>query len=169
MRRGIALLTLLAGCAVAPDMAPVYRDKTVPLTVTTRGSLAEMQGDWMVRAAFPDTAAIDRVTLDRRQDGLFNVTISQADCAQTCNSLTGTWPAERIAQNRLRLLTDSASDTELWVIWMDDGIRTAIVATPDGQTAFILDRKASGGDDRIAAARDVMDFNGFDIAQLVMR
>ena len=68
----------------------------------------------------------------------------------------------------MRLLTDSAKDPELWVIWMDEAVRTAVIATADGRAAFILDRKPEGGADRIEAAREILDFNGYDITRLVM-
>lgn len=167
-RTGAALATLLlAGCLQAPTPQATYRDADVPLGITTRGGIDAMQGAWVVRAAFPDSASIRTVTLGPRGDGKINVEIAQPGCEPDCHILSGTWPAERIAQNRLRLLTDSAEDTELWVIWMDEGVRTAVVATPDGRAAFILDRKATGGQDRIKAAREILDFNGYDVTQLV--
>lgn len=169
MRRALCLMVLLAGCAQPPERAGSYRDSAVPLSVTTRGTLADLHGDWVVRGAFPETASIQGVTLEPQGDGKLNVTIDQPGCEQDCHILSGTWPAERIAQNRMRLLTDSATDTELWVIWMDEGVRTAVIVTPDGRAAFILDRKAQGGADRISAAREIMDFNGYDISALQMR
>ncbi len=166
---GLALSLLLAGCLQAPAPQTGYRDADVPLSVTTRGGIDAMQSDWIVRGAFPDSASIRSVTIAARGDGKTTVEITQPECEPECHILSGTWPAERIAQNRLRLLTDSREDPELWVIWMDEGVRTAVVGTPDGIAAFILDRKAKGGDDRIKAAREILDFNGYDITQLVMR
>lgn len=58
------------------------------------------------------------------------------------------------------------ADRTLWVLWVDDGFRTAAVGTPDGRWGWILDRSTSGGADRIAAAREVLDFNGYDLTHL---
>jgi len=160
---------MLTACLSAPTQQVGYRNADVPLAVTTRGGIGAMQGNWVVRGAFPDSASIQSVAIAPRDDGKVTVNIAQPGCEPECHLLSGTWPAERIAQNRLRLLTDSARDPELWVIWMDEGVRTAVVGTPDGGAAFILDRKATGGEDRIKAAREILDFNGYDITQLVMR
>ena len=167
MKRALCLLLLLAGCA--PERGQTYRDETVPLAITTRGTLGDLEGDWVVRGTFAPTASLDRIRFAARADGKIDVTITHTGCTQDCPFLSGTWPAERIARNRARLLTDSANDPELWVIWADEATRTAVIVTPDGRTAAILDRNAKGGADRIEAARQVMDFNGYDISALLMR
>ncbi len=168
MKRALALLILLGACAPPPP-PDSYRDNTVPLSVTTRGALTALAGDWAVRGTYPNTASLDSVSFAPRGDEMIDVTIVQTGCEQECHILSGTWPARPIAQNRMRLLTDSASDPELWVIWMDEGVRTAIIVTPDGRNAFILDRRAQGGADRMEAARTVLEFNGYDISALQMR
>lgn len=53
-----------------------------------------------------------------------------------------------------------------WVLWADVGYRTLVIGTPSGQFGFILNR---GGDlpaDRMRAAREVLDWNGYDLARL---
>jgi apolipoprotein D and lipocalin family protein len=54
----------------------------------------------------------------------------------------------------------------MWVLWMDSGARTALVATPEGDKVLVLDRHAQGGVDRVAAARVVMGWQGFDLAAM---
>ncbi len=171
MRQIIAITApvMLAACLSAPTQQTSYRNTDVPLGITSRGGIDAMLGTWVVRGAFPDSASIRSVTIAPRGDGKVTVDIAQPECEPECHILSGTWPAERVAQNRLRLLTDSAQDPEMWVIWMDEGVRTAVVGIPDGSAAFIIDRKATGGEDRIKAAREILDFNGYDVAQLVMR
>ena len=40
------------------------------------------------------------------------------------------------------------------------------MSNDDGSGAAILDRATTGGADRIAAAREILDFNGWDTGQL---
>lgn len=52
-----------------------------------------------------------------------------------------------------------------WVIWVDTGYRTLAIGTPSGRFGFILDRGAIPGD-RLNAAREIFDFNGYRTAAL---
>ena len=56
---------------------------------------------------------------------------------------------------------------EVVVLWVDEGFRTAALAARNGRAAAIVDRKASGGADRIEAARVLLRKNGFDVTKLV--
>jgi apolipoprotein D and lipocalin family protein len=53
-----------------------------------------------------------------------------------------------------------------WVLWADVGYRTLAIGTPSGRFGFILNR---GGDlpaDRMRAAREVLEWNGYGIGRL---
>ena len=52
-----------------------------------------------------------------------------------------------------------------WVIWADYDYRTLAIATPDGRFGFVLDRGAIPSD-RLTAAAEIFDFNGYDKARL---
>jgi apolipoprotein D and lipocalin family protein len=60
----------------------------------------------------------------------------------------------------------SGGAPEIWLLWVDTGYRTAALGTPDGSFGMILDRSATGGTDRIAAARDIFDWFGYDLTKL---
>lgn len=51
---------------------------------------------------------------------------------------------------------------ELWVKWMDFDDRTASIGSPSGEFGSIIDKSATGGADRIIAARDIMQWFGYD-------
>jgi apolipoprotein D and lipocalin family protein len=51
-------------------------------------------------------------------------------------------------------------------MWVDEGFRTAAVGDANGRWAAILDRNATSSPDRIKAATEILDFNGWDISQL---
>jgi apolipoprotein D and lipocalin family protein len=53
-----------------------------------------------------------------------------------------------------------AGEDDWWVLWVDSGYRTLAVGTPSGRFGFVLDRGAIAPD-RLTAAREVFDFNGY--------
>ena len=90
-------------------------------------------------------------------------------CAQTGCPDGGTlWLAQQQGQGRYALSLADGTTRALWVLWVDEGFRTAVVGNPAGDFGWILDRSATGGADRIAAAREILDFNGYDTGQLGM-
>jgi apolipoprotein D and lipocalin family protein len=53
-----------------------------------------------------------------------------------------------------------------WVLWADVGYRTLAIGTPSGQFGFILNRGGDVPRDRMVAAREVLDWNGYAVARL---
>ncbi len=47
-----------------------------------------------------------------------------------------------------------------WVLWVDSGYRTLAVGTPSGRFGFVLDR-GEISPDRLTAAAEIFDFNGY--------
>ena len=54
-----------------------------------------------------------------------------------------------------------------WVLWVDEGYRTAVVGQPDGRAGWILNRDPDIPADRLRAALEVLAFNGYDTRGLV--
>ena len=52
------------------------------------------------------------------------------------------------------------------VLWLDADNRTAAIGAPDGRIGWIMDRSPRGGADRIAAAREIMEWQGYDMARM---
>ncbi|MBM1815319.1 lipocalin family protein [Pseudosulfitobacter pseudonitzschiae] len=158
-------LILLAGCARVPAVTG-HRDTATIIASTTRFEAQRFAGDWVVRAAYPQDADLRGVTA--RQDGTaFTLLRHRCDATGQCGTVAEVWPATATGQGRYALRDPSGTaDRTLWVLWVDDGFRTAAVGTPDGRWGWILDRSTSGGADRIAAAREVLDFNGYDLTHL---
>ncbi|WP_438990936.1 lipocalin family protein [Lentibacter sp.] len=159
MRPGwlLAASLALAGCVPVsvPEAAfESYRDSAVMIASTLRFDLARFEGDWAVRGAYPNDH-LQRVTIKARGARRF-VWRSEGRAAQ--GEVTG--------PGRFRLAGQAA---DYWVLWVDEDFRTAVIGTPDGRFGLILDRKAGGGADRIQAAREMLEFNGYDLGQMVMR
>jgi apolipoprotein D and lipocalin family protein len=50
---------------------------------------------------------------------------------------------------------------------VDEGYRTAVVGAPNGKSGWILNRDPQIPVDRLNAAREVLDFNGYDLDRLM--
>ncbi|NJM84319.1 MAG: lipocalin family protein, partial [Tabrizicola sp.] len=60
----------------------------------------------------------------------------------------------------------TVSGQEWWILWVDSGYRTLAVGSPDGSFGFVLDRGVVA-QDRLIAARELFDFNGYDTRKFV--
>ena len=157
-------LALLAGCgARVPDTAHGLRDSKALIGATSRYDAERFKGPWLVRDSFGDGVA--QVALVETTKGPAFQLCTQVGCGDG-----GTlWLAQQQGQGRYVLSRPDGSTRTLWVLWVDEGFRTAVVGNPAGDFGWILDRSASGGADRIAAAREILDFNGYDTDQLRIR
>lgn len=157
----------LVACAPPPDDGAL-RDPNAPIGVTSRYDDARFGGAWQVRGAYPvdgDLVTVER--LERAQEGAAWVLAAQP--CPTCPVSQTTWVAEVDVPGADRLRSPTGAMRRAVVIWVDEGFRTAAIADPDGQFAWILDRSATGGADRIEAARQILEFSGFDLATMQVR
>lgn len=53
-----------------------------------------------------------------------------------------------------------------WVLWADADYRTLVIGTPSGQFGFILNRASKLPQDRLQAAREILDWNGYDLRRM---
>ncbi|WP_415919978.1 lipocalin [Tateyamaria sp. SN6-1] len=172
-RFGICAVLILAGCGadapVSGDVTIPVRNPTAPIGVTSRYDDARFAGLWHVRGAYPRDA--DLVTVERVPEGPAWAFVMRACDAQgACQSLRTTWPA-RGDQPGADVVADPAGGPvrRPVVVWVDEGFRTAAVGDAEGRFAWVLDRAPQGGADRIRAARQVLEFSGFDLRDMQMR
>ena len=140
----LAVLIGLAGCT-----APGNRDRAAPIAAIVSFDPARFAGDWH------EVAAIGRVPGARWQVGAAPFTIA--------TTKDGAGAARLVGPGRIEA---AAFPAPLWVLWVDEGYRSAVIGTPDGRFAMLLDRAATMPADRLAAAREVLDWNGYDLAGL---
>ena len=167
------LALLLAACTSPPPLPTGgFRDRSVPLSVTTRGAAADLIGQWHVRSHFWGDGNIETLTFVENWQGAPAVEFFQTGCPASgdCDGMRDIWRSQALGQNRFRLTSDNATGAiELWVIWIDEGFRTAALGTPDGSFGWIVDRAQTGGEDRIIAAREILEFNGYDTTKMVRK
>lgn len=158
-----AMVLGLAACARVAPVAPaqVWRDTGRPIASAALFDAGLFAGSWHVVAAYPvDPGAGCTAVAMTFQDGAMRV-----DCRDGA-ALTG---ATRPGAYPGRILVDLGPGLavgELWVLWVDFDYRTAVIGTPGGQAGWILNRDPAIPADRMAAAREMLDFNGYDLAGL---
>lgn len=163
----LAALTLLTACATTPT--PSYRNTDQPLSVTTRHDAARLAGEWRVRAATPDDTSLTAVTYRPGGQEAFALTRRICNESGACEPRRSTYPAKPLGPNRWALRAADGAEWQIWVVWVDADYRTAAIGTPDGRFGWVLDRAATGGEDRITAAREILDFNGYQTGALIPR
>ncbi|MBS1303947.1 lipocalin family protein [Loktanella sp. SALINAS62] len=175
-RLALPLLVLVAcgGSPDAPDDAPPlsFRDRTVPIASAALFQTERYQGTWYAVAGFPGVIP----------DGCQGLTATYGavpggdglSVQHRCRVADGavearvTGRADVVGPGRLILDAEDLGFVrgDYWVLWVDEGYRTAVVGAPDGRSGWILDRSPDIPADRLAAAREVLDFNGYDLARL---
>ncbi|WP_299873840.1 lipocalin [uncultured Sulfitobacter sp.] len=141
----------LAGCAaVAPPASDALRDEGAVLAGTTRFDAARFAGDWQTVACIGTCA----------EAAQYSVATDDAYVRVAGGDSTGfdiTAPG---------VLHARGGGQTLVVMWVDDGFRTAAVGDAAGTWAAVIDRARPGGADRVKAAREILDFNGWDVSQI---
>ncbi len=166
MNRLLSLLALalLTGCAAFPS----YRDQNVPITSMAVFDPARYAGTWYEVASFPapfqEGCTGTRATYGLAGDG--SLTVSNS-CLKDGVPRTIAGSAQVVGPGRLKVRLDGVPvAADYWVLWVDEGYRTAVVGVPSGRAGWILNRTPDIPEDRYRAALSVLEFNGYDISRL---
>ena len=178
MKYLMAFLALAACGRALPNedvggLFEVYRDTDVPIASKALFEPARYLGTWYEIARFPVPFEAGCAGVTAEYGALPDGTISVFN---TCRTLDGAvrstieGTAEVVGPGRLAVTFPSVpfGAADYWVLWTDEGYRTAVVGAPDGRSGWILNREPSIPEDRLTAARQVLDFNGYDLSRLVM-
>lgn len=155
----MTLLTalLLSACVGAGPKGDVaFRDATAPIWSAAAFQPGQIAGVWSQAAGFQAKGA------DQCRAGAVEFT-PVAKGLEIRGSLCLNGETRRVSGTALpsgpgRLRVDGQE--EWWVLWVDSGYRTLAIGTPSGRFGFILDR-GTLPQDRLTAAREVFDFNGY--------
>jgi len=177
MKRLWALL-LLAACAKdSPpppqgDVPGLLRNPTAPLASQVDVTAERLKGDWFVRQSLGVTGWLGpKINIAPAADGrlvMTSETVGCADDVDLCQAYVQTINLIEDGQGRWQV--SSASDgfptDPLWVLWMEFDDRTVAIGGPTGKYVWIMDRTATGGGDRITAARDILKWYGYDVDKM---
>lgn len=167
----IILLVLLAACAPPPPRAVPYRTEGAPIYSIAGLDPARLAGNWHEVAGFYDPAqsgcAVGLTQVTPRRDGGLSLTLS--DCTGLGARTVTAAPAG--ASGRFRADLHGPLGEPWWVLWIDADNRAMVIGTPSGHFGAILSRTPVLRPDLMEAARQLLDFNGYDVKRLrpVMR
>ena len=176
--RALVGLLLLAACGTplpnekVGGLFEVYRDTSVPIASKAVFDPARYLGTWYEVARYPVPFEVGcvKVTAEyaMQDDGNISVfnTCRNPD-GSTKSEIKGS--AEIVGPGRLKVSFPSVpfGASDYWVLWVDEGYRTAVVGAPNGRSGWILNRDPQIPRDRLNAAREVLDFNGYDLTKLM--
>jgi apolipoprotein D and lipocalin family protein len=168
------MLVALMGCtqddAVSVPLAQTFRDTDAQIASQTNVTADRMAGGWVIRQRFEaQNGPFTDMALAAMSDGGLQLFVPTVTCEdEVCFeknvpiTLAPTGPGRWTPVGPQAYL----SPAELWVMWMGFDSRTAAIGTPSGEFGWIMDKNPTGGGDRIIAARDIMDWFGYDVARL---
>jgi apolipoprotein D and lipocalin family protein len=162
MYRLIALV-LLAACVAAPKPVAVgrYRAPDAPIYSNAVMESARLVGNWTQVAAFGGEAcSAGSAEISRVANGL---QIKYRLCESGVD-MQGAGPM--VAENIGRFAVPNQPGP-WWVLWADADYRTLVIGTPNGRLGFILNRGPFPSD-RLKAARDIFEWNGYNPRRLVV-
>ncbi len=154
---GLACVMVL-GCTPLVETRPSYRDAAVPITSVALFDPAQFAGHWEVIASYQggpcglDVVAAKAGVLDLAQRGC------SGDVSHSTAQVSG--PGRYTPKSGL------GKGVEHWVMWVDQTYRTAVIGTVGGEFGMILNRGQDIPADRLTAAREILDWNGYDLSQL---
>ncbi len=161
------LLLLLSGCAA---VAPSFRDTSVPMASMAVLDPARYAGQWYEIARYPVAfeAGCTRTTADYelREGGRLGV-VNTCQVDGRTRQIAGEAVPSGPGRFEVRF-SGLPFSGPYWVLWVDEGYRTAVVGVPSGRAGWILNRDPQIPADRLRAAREILAFNGYDLARLEM-
>lgn len=165
MPRVVAVLLLLAACGAPPLPEARFRAQ-VPIYSNATLASARLAGQWHQSATFAMPGA------PACRAGGASIAPDLATTATLClNGQTTRFQGTLRPSGPGRVVLSGAPaplDGEWWVLWADVDYRTLAIGTPDGRFGMVLNRNGPVPPDRMAAARELFDFNGYDLSRLVM-
>jgi apolipoprotein D and lipocalin family protein len=160
MPKLILLALLLASCAKPAAQVTAFRDPAAPIYSNAVIDLGDITGDWAQAASFAVAGDCQAGAVQIAQSASGLVARGTLCLAGVATDVSG--PLVVVGPGRLR----AVMGPDWWVVWADTALRSLAIGTPDGRFGFILDRTGGLPADRLEAARQVFDFNGYAVAYL---
>lgn len=155
-RLTLALAFALAACVAKTPGLPSgeFRPKGGQIYSSAVLDASRLPGRWKQVATFgPARCAPGGVEIKPGGTAAFRLCLAGKDVA-------GAGPLQPIGPGRFAI-----AGQEWWVLWADGDYRTLVIGTPSGRFGFVLNRGGVISADRMTAAREILDWNGYDLGQ----
>lgn len=151
----LALLLALAACGRSEPPPPqVFRNPAVPIYSNATFDPARLSGNWRQVGHFGAGCAPGGASFDA---GVMT--------ARLClNGQEKRFGGPYAVLGPGRFLPPGEVEP-WWVLWVDVGERSMAIGTPSGSFGLLLDREGAIPQDRLVAAREVLDWNGYDLGR----
>lgn len=155
-RLSLASLALLAAClARTPDLPQgSYRPGGGQVYTSAAFDAGHLPGRWQQVAAFGPEGGCTAGGADFKPNGTasFRLCLGGKD-------IKGAGPVTPTGPGRF-----AVAGQEWFILWADGDYRTMVIGTPGGTFGFILNRGGTIPPDRMNAAREILEWNGYDMA-----
>ncbi len=166
----LVCLGVLAGCGPKPGARISYRDASLSIYSNAVFDAARLQGEWVQVAGFqrPNGATCSGGrAIFGPPDAEGRLRLKTSLCLSGQDTRFDGY-VDTVASGRFAL---SGADPKgigqvWWILWADIDNRTLLIGTPSGDFGFILNREGRVPADRLNAAREILDFNGYDLTRL---
>jgi apolipoprotein D and lipocalin family protein len=154
------LLIALMGCALQPAAVPA-RQSGAPIYSTAVLPIARMVGTWPQVAGIgatkgcPPAPSLQIAPSEGTARARYDLCLAGQRYAGA-GKLSSSGAQGRYALPQLA--------APIWVLWMDEGNRSMVLGTPDRSFAAVLSKDPIPSA-RLRAAREVLAWNGYDLAQ----
>jgi len=155
----LGLAVLLAACAAPRTPDVVFRAAGVPIYSNAVLETARLTGTWVQVAAFANPGS--PACAPGRVDITEALTVASDLCLDG-RAYRQSGLMKPAGPGRFTL----PDGQEWWVLWADTAYRTLAIGTPSGAFGFILNRDGDLPGDRLTAAREILDWNGYDTSRL---
>ena len=168
MRRLMVVMCLLAaGCSTKPTtIGGGFRPAAAPIYSNAAFDAGRLAGRWDQVAAFSgggDAGCGAGEAVFVPKDGSLQIDYRLCLAGQT---VAGKGDLVTAGPGRFSVKDTDEIGQDWWVLWVDEGYRTLAIGTPSGAFGFILNKGEALPSDRLGAAREVYDFNGYDVTKL---
>lgn len=153
----LAALLALAACSRAPEPLPpeTFRNVSAPIWSNAGFDPSSLTGEWRQVAGFGAACG----------GGGLTFTPGRVDGSLCLNGQTRRISGPFAVTGPARLLPAGEGEP-WWILWIDINQRSMAIGTPSGRFGFVLDRTGAISPDRLTAAREIFDWNGYDTARL---